>query len=64
MVLSTGSSVSFQELDSQEFTQRDLEEIVKEYSINKLASAREARRLKQVNSLIDKRKAQYEERTK
>lgn len=64
IALSTGNTINFQEIDSQGFVKKELDEIMKEYLINKLANDREARRLKQVNNSINKRNIPYKEAKK
>jgi len=64
IALSIRNRISFQNMDTSELIERDLADIVKEYTIYKNEVSKETRRLKQVKSLVDKRNIIYKEQYK
>jgi hypothetical protein len=64
IVLSIKNRISFQKIGTSKLIECDLSDIVKEYTIYKDEVSKEMRRLKQVNSLINKRNIVYKEQYK
>jgi len=64
IALSIKNRISFQKIGTSKLIECDLSDIVKEYTIYKDEVSKEMRRLKQVNSLINKRNIVYKEQYK